>query len=193
MVKCTVQGCKHKIKLEMDCLVDHCSTKHGWRDYPCKYDNCAWVSYSSSSYKAHVTKFHERPLKMNTEFRCNLKGCNASFYNNKGLKLHTQIHENIGYKCQFCQYKNNNWTNFDQHLKSHFENRSFKCEFCDKAFITKGNLKNHFESIHEEVMTKCPLCSKINNLRSMRAHIFNVHKVNFTSFDRTTGQFVLPS
>ena len=54
MVKCTAHGCQFKTKLAVNCLVDHCSKKHGWRDYPCKYDNCTWVSYSSFSDKGNV-------------------------------------------------------------------------------------------------------------------------------------------
>ena len=57
-VLCTEKGCSFSIPLSGDALFEHCRTVHGWRDFPCPRDNCAYVSFSPYSYKQHMNMFH---------------------------------------------------------------------------------------------------------------------------------------
>ena len=131
-------------------------------------------------------------MTANNEFHCTYPDCNASFPIKQKLELHIKVHQNVGYKCQFCRYKNSQWQNLTQHLNSHFDKRSHKCELCDKTFMTKGHLNYHFETKHEAILVKCPLCPRENTLEHMRKHIYHFHKIKGASLDRTNRQFILP-
>ena len=191
-IKCAEAGCKFMAELAANCLVAHCSEKHDWRDYPCHYKNCNWVSYSSTSFKRHVSKFHEEKHATHYEHKCDYANCFASFDRRAKVKLHAKIHQNIAFGCQFCTYRNSARKALVDHMANHFENRSFMCELCDKKYSTRSQLNIHFEAIHEAIEVKCPICDRKGNVRNIRQHILDVHKLKGSSYDRSTKLFILP-
>ena len=53
---CTKYGCQFYTKVNSDALFEHCRKEHGWKDYPCGYDNCSFVAYSSLALHHHGRK-----------------------------------------------------------------------------------------------------------------------------------------
>ena len=188
-IKCPQQGCKYETEMYQNCLVDHCRKVHGWRDYPCNYENCNWVAHSSLSYKSHTSFFHERHKNKYNSWKCEFPGCEASFENQALLKRHTDVHNDVSFDCHFCPYRNSQQSNYKGHMFSHFE-KTFNCDLCDKIFGTKGALNVHIENIHEAIQYGCPLCDQKGNLKSIRNHIRKFHKVKH-SFDREKKHFVV--
>ena len=187
-IKCPERGCKFETEMYPDCFVEHCKTVHGWRDYPCTYENCSWVSHSSTNYKQHKIKFHEGLSSKNLAFKCSFTDCGSSFNGRAKLELHMNVHNNIGLACAFCPYRNTLKTNFQAHLNNHFGHKPFKCNFCESSFATKGYLTEHIENIHDAVKYNCPLCDQTGTLQVMRTHLNTKHKVKST-FDREKKQF----
>ena len=57
-VNCTEQGCDFSSKISSKCLFSHCREEHGWRDYPCDFDGCQFISFSKKCFNQHRAFFH---------------------------------------------------------------------------------------------------------------------------------------
>ena len=57
-VNCTEQGCNFSSKITSKCLFDHCQKEHGWRDYPCDFEGCQFISFSKKCFNQHRAFFH---------------------------------------------------------------------------------------------------------------------------------------
>ena len=110
--------------MSADCLTQHCREVHGWRDFPCTFDNCAYIAYSSTNLKKHLSSFHSEHRSYTfAEFRCSKPNCLAAFSAIPNLKLHEYVHDNLVAKCVFCPYKNAKMECLVIHERAHFNDR----------------------------------------------------------------------
>ena len=79
------------------------------------------------SYQKHLVLKHNKTKN----FSCNQ--CSKSFYTNKELKRHLDIHE---------------------------KKRFFICDVCDHIFNRLSTLKRHKEKVHKLKLNKCDICKQ---------------------------------
>jgi KRAB domain-containing zinc finger protein len=131
---------------------------------------CGKISHSKANYDTHLRSNHTK-LK---PFKCNIEGCNRSYYDLPSLKKH-QIDGHSELKtCTLCfkQIKN-----LKQHLLVSHRERKFLCD-CGKKYVTKGALDNHIKLSHRMVRSfKCEICnSGYRSKPDLRAHQLSIHE-----------------
>ena len=126
---------------------------------------------------------HNFSTNSNFFFKCSKPNCHSTFDSDYRLKLHLRIHDNNYEYCQYCPFKYLVASDYEHHLRRHFEIKDFKCDQCGKLFISNIYLNKHY-AIHEGIIYNCLLCEGYtasskncmnNHLR--RKHSGNVGKV----------------
>jgi len=194
-ILCTEQQCKFSTPLSSDCLFEHCRTVHDWRDYPCSHDNCAFVAYSSTSFKKHLSKFHS-PYKTRSGnfYSCPRANCLAAFAIQSKLIRHEKIHANEVSRCVFCPYVSTQQLAISLHQRMHFNTRDYACDVCEKAFTTRGMLNVHVK-LHDanEARTQCPLCDRVGSRRRVQSHLRDKHRVTGVKWSEKKNQYNVPT
>ena len=177
---CSAPKCKFETVAALDCLVDHCVNSHRWKDSPCSFPGCNFVSYSSRTALSHRTRFHSKHRVFSLkDFPCLWSNCVSSFPNQSLLKKHMRIHNNELLKCTFCPYRTAMECHLKDHYRTHYKIFDFKCEFCEKSFVATHLLQQHTDMAHskDEDMS-CEICNKFTGPRGrLQRHIRQVHNL----------------
>ena len=101
---------------------------------------------------------HKKNHKTSREFNCHICDNGFAYKWKRELDTHIKIiHENVRYKCDFCQGQFKSKSYLRLHKRNVHENRrTFKCDTCDLAFKDKKHLNAHVKSLHQRTyLIKC--------------------------------------
>ena len=191
-VLCTHRGCDFHIQIASNKLFEHCRLEHGWRDYPCHYENCSFVAYCSNTFKQHSSQFHTVRASKHYDFRCSKKNCQAGFLRRSLLKDHENIHDNVQRKCIFCPYTCVRSQTLSMHQRAHFNIRNYKCEICEMEFLNTAHLNNHFDRKQSGNKVDCPLCDFQAPRFTVQVHLVNKHGIMGSHWSTEQQKFILP-
>ena len=179
-------------------LKKHMEVKHLGLRVAC--DFCKYTSTETSNLKRHIQQKHEnvkyscqhcdktfaenRSLVKHTNFvHLNLprkihscSQCGKKFINKFALKNHTNKHLGITFSCEQCNFKTNNKSNLNCHIKFHHEEREwFLCNLCEYKG-TKRGLRVHKESKHGGKTFPCHICDYASTTnKNLKKHIRDRH------------------
>ncbi|CAH1401109.1 unnamed protein product [Nezara viridula] len=87
-----------------------------------------------------------------------------------------QKDEEMTYKCQYCEFTANYFSNFKTHIKAH--HLKHQCPHCKYAAASPSIMKNHIISCHtDEKPFKCPYCDFTTARESnVKRHVLTLHK-----------------
>lgn len=108
-------------------------------------DQCTeWLH--PNSMKMHIFNRHNKE----SQYMCDLPGCNTSFLYPSGLQNHKDHHEGIKkHSCEFCGKTFSENGNLKEHLLRHTDPERFKCKICSKKYVNDRALRLHMRT-HEE-------------------------------------------
>ena len=154
-IHCCEPTCNFTTKPSKDCLVEHMKVVHHYADIPCDKPDCGFIAFSKKNLVMHVRSFHG--LGRRPSDRCHLPcpypNCKSYFADEWNLQIHTSVHENRNYSCNYCQYRCQRNAGLADHLKIHFNIKNFVCDVCSRSFSRKTSytthLKNHSNTVYE--------------------------------------------
>lgn len=95
--------------------------------------------------------------------------CGNYFFTERALTRHIKFHNDIPYKCSYCDKKFSFRANLMRHELTHTNTKEYECNLCDKTFTQKSRLEDHIKSHSAIRPYPCNLCNKkfsrISNLR----------------------------
>jgi len=93
----------------------------------------------------------------------NCPTCGKTFYSKKVMNVHMRkVHlKDFRYSCSECDYKTDDRTVFDIHLRTHTGEKPNKCQYCEKSFNDPSSLIYHTKLAHTKQGVKaCESCGK---------------------------------
>eukprot|EP00092_Neocalanus_flemingeri_P017907 GFUD01019373.1.p1 GENE.GFUD01019373.1~~GFUD01019373.1.p1 ORF type:complete len:658 (-),score=96.97 GFUD01019373.1:433-2406(-) len=162
---------------------DSCSEVGEKVQVQCEQDNCAYMTKSISSLKAHMIMHQRKDILKDFKKMCPV--CSLNFRTLVKLKEHIQKHGTcIGAftRCHVdnCQKNIDSKSFYDHVLYGHFgEQYKLKCDQCDFKATSTTKLKNHIMLHIDERPLKCPHCEKsFRNNPQLIEHVTILHSKN---------------
>ena len=116
---------------------------------------------SSDDFSSAVTMItnlresHKTTDSDETQFVCNLDGCQKSFKSSKSFKEHKRkVHRDRNqYKCNICEFATNEMLRLIWHKSSHDDRRRFKCQYdgCEYCALSERDVNYHEQRIHRKI------------------------------------------
>ena len=147
-IHCSEISCRFKTKQGNKCLVDHMISAHGYRDILCDQPDCSYIAFSQKNMSFHKVNFHQRKQKVGFTHPCPYDTCKYSFRLISEFRNHLNVHKNIVFSCNYCQYRSSQRKLLHDHLSHHFNISNFLCEICSRPFSEKCRLKTHMRTVH---------------------------------------------
>ena len=128
-------------------------------------------------------------------YECDI--CKESFSQQILLRGHLKIHErSMGpYKCDKCNYVNDNKRNLSSHKRRVHCKKNFTCEICEKAFKLKYHLtyhlKTHTVPKSKKYQKSCELCDFSTSKKLLlEKHHWNEHSIKSHQCEECSKTFV---
>ena len=173
-------------------------TEHGQQvtkgivTFPCKEDNCSFVSNFKRGLKRHKTWKH-KPCKKDGRLVCDIGKCKFKSKLKSGLRRHKtrkhtkqtdivgdleskirkalKVSKNQQHLCDLCEFNAVSLTFLKNHKASIHGMESFSCNQCDFQSGWKSALNTHKTAKHEGRKNKCDHCE----FSSTYKHILKRH------------------
>ena len=132
-------------------------------------DVCPQAFFRKEEMEKHKRIKHTIPDDI---MKCKFKDCDYVCNLPSKLVEHIQtVHfGNYRYNCDKCNFRTQNITNYNNHLRVHSNERPFKCPKCGKGFKQWNGLEAH-KKVHLKKDHICEICLKTFNLESsLKSH-----------------------
>ncbi|KAG5896664.1 hypothetical protein JTB14_021307 [Gonioctena quinquepunctata] len=118
--------------------------RHHWPPGPYECQICKKLFKKIENLKLHIERH-----SLLSRYSC--KYCNMSFKIKYQRNRHEKRHETseLNYRCGICWRRLSNQEELDLHLLNH-NNLKYKCEFCEEAFARKHLLNDHIVWCHTQ-------------------------------------------
>ena len=143
--------------------------------YRCIHPGCP-KEYSQRS----VMLEHHKSVHQATPYLCTEENCQHKYSSQKALKAHIKEHHKsvFKYRCQVCNQRFFNRTQYSIHLTRHTNIKPFGCMNCKKAsYSTAAQLSQHVSICLFGSVFRCDTCGKnFASQTTLKQHISNVHQ-----------------
>ncbi len=165
-------------------LLHHLRT-HDENQFRCS--KCHSLFGNEASLKNHQTLCNSdssetKKTRPTTVYACSAQGCKYVTKSKSALSSHRDVHKDLSYECDHCEFKCKRSSEMNRHLRqNHGSSVSFlSCQDCDYVTASSQHLKRHILAKHSTEKTtkfKCRHCSYSSlSLENLRKHVLNTKK-----------------